>query len=202
VGVVGTLVALAVSPLLGALAALLVIRAIRLLGRRATRAWARPAARSQWVTSAALAFSHGANDAQKSVGVVAALLLAAGQVQSLSAPTWVPLACGVALTVGTALGGWRIIRTIGRRIYRIQPVEGLASQASSAGVIFGASLAGAPVSTTQVVASSVVGVGLGRRRWRHVHWAIVRSMGLAWLITMPIAGALAAVLYLVWSSVA
>ena len=76
-----------------------------------------------------------------------------------------------ALTAGTALGGWSIIRTVGRGIYRIQPVDGLASQTSSAGVILGASLIGAPVSTTQVVASSVVGVGVGRRRWHHVRWA-------------------------------
>ena len=87
---------------------------------------------------------------------------------------------------------------MGRRIYRIQPVEGLTSQAASAAVIFGGSIVGAPVSTTQVVASSVVGVGMGRRRWRHVHWAIVRSMALAWLVTMPITAALAAVLYALW----
>jgi PiT family inorganic phosphate transporter len=201
VGVIGTLVALAISPPLGALAALLAIRGVRRLARRATRAWAAPASGSQWVTSAALAFSHGANDAQKSVGVIAALLLATRHIGTLHAPTWVPLACGAALTAGTALGGWRIIRTVGRRIYRIAPVEGLTSQAASAGVIFGASIAGAPVSTTQVVASSVVGVGIGRRRWRHVHWAIVRSMALAWLITMPTTGALAAVFYGVWRAV-
>jgi PiT family inorganic phosphate transporter len=198
VGVLGTLIALAISPPLGALAALAAIRAARALGRRATRRWATPVSSSQWATSAALAFSHGANDAQKSVGVIAALLLAGGQIGSLSAPRWVPLACGAALTAGTALGGWRIIRTVGRRIYRIQPIEGLTSQAASAAVILGGSVAGAPISTTQVVASSVVGVGLGRRRWRHVHWAIVRSMGIAWLITMPIAGVLAAALYGVW----
>jgi PiT family inorganic phosphate transporter len=80
---------------------------------------------------------------------------------------------------------------VGRRIYRIQATDALASQAASAGVIFGASLAGAPTSTTQVVASSVVGVGVGRRRWRHVHWAVVRQMGIAWLITMPATAALA-----------
>ena len=114
--------------------------------------------------SSALAFSHGANDAQKAVGVIAALLLGAGKIDSLSAPTWATLACAVALTAGTALGGWRIIRTVGRRIYRLQPIEGLASQTSSAGVIFGASLLGAPTSTSQVVASSVVGIGGGRRR--------------------------------------
>ena len=144
--------------------------------------------------SAALAFSHGANDAQKAIGVVAALLLAAGDIDSLSAPTWVTLACAVALTAGTALGGWRIIKTVGRRIYHIQPLGGFASQTASAGVIFSASLAGAPASTSQVVASSIVGVGGGRRRWRHVHWGLVREIGIAWLITIPICGALAAVM--------
>ena len=87
--------------------------------------------------SAALAFSHGANDAQKSIGVVAALLLADGRIETLAAPLWAKLACAIALTAGTALGGWNIIRTVGRGIYRIRPVEGLASQASSAVVIFG-----------------------------------------------------------------
>ena len=97
------------------------------------------------------------------------------------------------VTAGTALGGWRIIRTVGRRIYRIQPVDGLASQTASAAVLLGASLTGAPASTTQVVASSVVGVGVGRRRWRHVHWAVVGHMSLAWVVTLPATAALAVV---------
>ena len=195
VGVFGTLIALAASPLLGALGALLVIRALRRTARRATRRWSTPVNAGQWGMSAALAFSHGANDAQKSVGVIAALLLANGEIDTLAAPEWAALACAVALTAGTALGGWRIIRTVGRRIYRIQPAEGLSSQTSSAGVIFGASLIGAPTSTTQVVASSVVGIGIGRRRLRHVHWAVVRQMGLAWLVTMPATAALATALF-------
>ena len=123
--------------------------------------------------------------AQKSIGVIAALLLADGRIDTLAAPLWVKMVCSAALTVGTTLGGWRIIRTVGRGIYRIQAVDGLASQTASAGVIFGASVAGAPVSTTQVVASSVIGVGVGRRRWHHVRWAVVRHMGLAWAITIP-----------------
>jgi inorganic phosphate transporter, PiT family len=195
VGVFGTLTSLAISPPLGALAALLMIRLLRRLGRRATRRWRTPVRRGQWATAAALAFSHGANDAQKSVGVIAALLLADGRISSLAAPTWVIVVCAVALTAGTALGGWRIMRTVGRRIYRIQPVEGLASTAASAAVIFGASLVGAPVSTSQVVASSVVGVGGGRWRWHHVHWEIVRQMGVAWLITLPVTAVLAAVAF-------
>jgi inorganic phosphate transporter, PiT family len=202
VGVLGTLIALAASPPLGALAALLVIRALRRLARRATRRWAVPVQGGEWAMSAALAFSHGANDAQKSVGVIAALLLAGGRIDTLDAPTWAKLVCALALTAGTALGGWRIIRTVGRGIYRIRAIEGLASQTASTSVIFSASLVGAPISTTQVVASSVVGIGMGRRRWHHVHWAVVRQMGLAWLITLPACAVLAIGALGIWRVVA
>ena len=152
----------------------------------------------QWVMSAALAFSHGANDAQKAVGVIGALLLASGRVDELTAPLWAQLGCALALTAGTTLGGWSIVQTVGRRIYRIQPAEGLASETGSAAVILGASLIGAPTSTTQVVASSVAGVGGGRRRWRHVRWAVVRHMGLAWLLTIPATAVLGAAALVVW----
>jgi PiT family inorganic phosphate transporter len=198
VGVFGILIALALSPVLGGVAALLLIRAARGVAHRATRRWRAPVRTGEWGMSAALAFSHGANDAQKSIGVIAALLLAGGRIDTLAAPTWAKVVCAAALTAGTALGGWRIIATVGRRIYRIRPEEGLASQTASAGVIFGSSLLGAPVSTTQVVASSVVGIGVGRRRWHHVHWAVVRNMGLAWLITMPVSAALGVVALELW----
>ena len=202
VGVLGTLVALALSPLLGGGAALVTIRSLRRLTRRATTRVRGPVRDGQWAMSAALAFSHGANDAQKTVGIVVALLLADGRIDSLTAPSWVVLACAAFLTAGTALGGWRIIRTVGKRIYPIKPVDALASQSASAAVIFGASLAGAPASTTQVVASSVVGIGGGRHRWRHVNWAVVRQMGVAWLFTMPAAGALAVTALGAWELLA
>ena len=198
VGVFGTVISLVISPPLGALGALLLIRGLRWLAQRATRRWVAPVRGGQWASAAALAFSHGANDAQKAVGVVAALLLADGRIRSLTAPTWVIIACAAALTIGTALGGWRIIRTVGRGIYRFQRIEGFASTGASAAVIFGASLLGAPTSTSQVVASSVVGVGGGRRRWRHVHWQVVRHIALAWLITLPSTAVLAAVVFELW----
>ena len=200
-GVLGSIVALAISPPLGALAALVLIRVLRRSSRRMTRQWRGQERAGQWATAAALAFGHGANDAQKSVGVVAALLLADGKINSLAAPTWVVVMCSSALTLGTALGGWKIIRTVGRRIYRIGPLEGLASTGASAVVIFGASLLGAPTSTSQVVASSVIGVGGGRRRWHHVRWQVVRRMGVAWLITLPATAAGAALLYSLWEVV-
>ncbi len=202
VGVVGAVIALALSPLAGAVAALAVIRLLRRAAVRATRRWGKPLRGGQWSMSAALAFSHGANDAQKAVGVIAALLFAEGRTDGLDAPTWATLVCALALTAGTAFGGWSIVRTVGRRIYRIGSLEGLSSQAASAGVIFGASIAGAPSSTTQVVASSVVGVGGGRQRWRHVRWPLVRQIGLAWLVTMPACALIAAVALAAWRIVA
>jgi inorganic phosphate transporter, PiT family len=198
VGVAGALIALAVSPLIAVLASLAAIRVVRRVGRRATRRWQTPVRAGQWAMSAALAFSHGANDTQKAIGVVAALLLADGSIDTLQAPTWATLLCAGALTAGSALGGWRIIRTVGRGIYRIRPIEGLVSQTTSSAVIFGSSLAGAPTSTSQVVASSIVGLGGGRRQWHHVHWSVVRHMGLAWLITMPATAVLAAAILAVW----
>jgi PiT family inorganic phosphate transporter len=132
---------------------------------------------------------------------VAALLLASGHIDALAAPLWAVAGCAAALTLGTTLGGWSIVATVGRRIYRIRPLDGLTTQTASSGVIFGASLIGAPVSTTQVVTSAVVGVGGGRRRWRHVHWAIVRHIGLAWLITIPATAALAGLALAIWRAV-
>ena len=197
-GVIGALVALAISPALGYGAAWAMELGVRRLMRRVTIRANRPVLRAQWVTSGWLAFSHGANDAQKAVGVLAVLLLANGTTQSLSAPVWATMTCAVALTLGTALGGWRIVKTIGRRIFRIRPLDGLVSQTSSAAVILAASVVGAPASTTQVVSSSVVRVGVGRRRYRHVGWEVVGSILLAWVTTFPAAAVLAAILVPVW----
>ena len=201
VGVLGVLVALAVSPPIGLAFGYAFVRSSRRLLRRATRRVRVPIRAAEWPMSAALSFSHGANDAQKSMGVIVALLVASDRLQTFSVPLWVKLACGGTVTLGTTMGGWRIVRTIGRRIFRLASLDGLASQSASTAVILAASYAGAPVSTTQVVASSVVGVGTGRRRWRHVRWAVVRSIGFAWLLTLPGAAALGAVTLLVWKAI-
>lgn len=198
VGMVGVLLALALSPVLGAGAAFLVLRLLRRGLQRATRRFESPVRRVQWVTSAVLALSQGANDVQKAVGVIALVLLAEGTTDSLAAPRLATLAAAAAMSAGVALGGWRIVKTIGRRIYDLRPLDALASQTGSAAVVLSASLGGAPVSSTQVVASSVVGVGAGRRRWSKIRWTVVREMGLAWLTTIPATAALAAALLTVW----
>jgi inorganic phosphate transporter, PiT family len=199
-GVIGVLIALAVSPVIGLACGLGFSRLNNRALRRATRRVKRPIRASEWAMSAALSLSHGANDAQKAMGVVAAMLVATGHLSSFSVPLWTKVVCGAALTFGTALGGWRIVRTVGRRIIRLASIDALASQGASTGVILGASLVGAPVSTTQVVASSVVGVGGGRRRWRHVHWAVVRAIALAWLLTLPAAATIGAITLVIWEA--
>jgi PiT family inorganic phosphate transporter len=201
VGVFGVLIALAVSPVIGLALGLVFIWLSRLVLRRATRRIRGPIQGAGWGMAAALSFSHGANDAQKSMGVIAALLLAAGRVQTFEVPVWAKVACGAAITLGTALGGWRIVRTVGRGILHLAPIDSFASQTGSTAVILPASYLGAPVSTTHVVVSSVVGVGGGRRRWRHVRWGVVRLIAFAWLLTLPGSAALGAGTFLVWRAI-
>jgi PiT family inorganic phosphate transporter len=195
------LIALAVSPLLGLAFGYGCARLNHRALRRATKRIRSPIRGAEWAMSAALSFGHGANDAQKSMGVIAALLLASGHLETLTVPLWVKLVCGGALTIGTAMGGWRIIRTIGRRIFRLASIDGFSSQSPATAVILPASYLGAPVSTTQVVASSVIGVGGGRRRWHHVRWTTVRSIGYAWLLTLPASALLGAIMLEIWKAV-
>jgi inorganic phosphate transporter, PiT family len=202
-GVLGILIVLAVAPVIAGLVGFVVERlALRLLRRATVRAGG-PIRTAQWFTSAWLAFSHGSNDAQKTVGVIAAVLVAAGLIPRLSdVPTWVVLACSASITFGTAFGGWGIVRTIGRRIFPIREVDGLVSQGASAALILSASVLGAPVSTTQIVSSSIVGIGIGRRRYRHVGWEVVREILLAWVTTIPAAGIIAALSLPIWRFIA
>jgi PiT family inorganic phosphate transporter len=197
-GVIGILAGLLLAAALGVGAALVVERlAIRVLSR-ASRRVVHPIRRLQLLTSASLALTLGANDAQKTVGMMALLLLDEGRSTSLQVSPLLILAASGALSGGMVLGGWRLTRTMARGIFPLRSVDGLVSQGSSAAVILAASVAGAPVSTTQVVASSLVGVGLGRRRWRHVGWRIVQRIGIAWLTTPLAAAIIAAVALPIW----
>ncbi len=198
VGLAGILIALAVSPLLGLALGFLVSRLNAGLLHRASRRIKHPIVGAEWGMSAALAFGHGANDGQKAMGVIAALLVAGGELDSVAVPLWVKFACGVALTLGTAFGGWRIIQTVGRRIFRLSPLSAFSAQTAATAVVLPATFVGAPVSTTQVVSSGVVGVGGGRRRWRHVRWSLVATILFAWILTLPAAAALAALALPVW----
>jgi len=197
-GVGGVLLALAIAPVAGFAAGWLFDRALRRGLARASDEVRGPVRAAQWVASGVVAFGHGANDGQKAVGLIAALLLSAGRISSLQAPTWAALACGVALTLGTAFGGWPIVRTVGQRIFHLRPADSLASQSGSAVVLLVSTAVGAPVSTTQIVASSVVGAGSGRRRLHHIHWPVVREILLAWLVTLPLCALLGAIALVPW----
>jgi inorganic phosphate transporter, PiT family len=198
VGVIGSLIALALAPVAGFVAGFVIERVLRRSLSRATDR-VRPGVRGgQWLMSGLLAFGHGANDASKSVGVVAVVLLADGATSSLSAPTWTKVACALALTLGTALGGWPIVRTIGRRIFHLRPMDGLSLESGSALVLIVGSVLGAPLSTTQVVSTSVVGVGVGRHRWRRIRWPVVSEIALTWVTTLPICAVLGALALLPW----
>lgn len=145
----------------------------------------------QILTSALTAFSHGTNDAQKSMGIITMALLAGGFIQDFHVPIWVVIGCALAMSLGTASGGWRIIRTMGTKITRIEPINGLAADLSSSAIIVSASYLGLPVSTSHVVSSSIMGTG-SARRLMSVKWLVAKNMVTAWLITIPVSASLAA----------
>jgi PiT family inorganic phosphate transporter len=196
-GVGGAVVSLALSPILGFTAGLLLSRGARVATRRATRHIERPIRRAELATASAVAFSNGANDSQKTMAMIVLLLMSAGRIEEFFVPFWVRVAGALALGVGTGVAGWRTISTVGSGIYRIRSLDGLVSQASSAGVILASAAVGGPVSTTHVVTASVVGVGTSQRR-RHVRWRVVGEMAVAWLVTLPLSALLAAASMPLW----
>jgi len=193
-GIMKVLAALLLSPLIGFWAGFLIHRLMHALLRGAHPRANHQLRLAQFLTAAGLAFSHGANDAQKSMGILTLVLLLGGFIPTFDVPFWVMLACACAITLGILSGGWRIVRTLGFAIYRVRPIHALDSQLTSAGVILAASLAGAPVSTTHVVATSIMGIGAAERP-RSVRWAKAGDIAVTWLITIPGAASVAIVAY-------
>jgi len=140
--------------------------------------------RLQIVTSLGLALSHGTNDAQKTMGIITLALVITGVQSTFEVPFWVILVCATAIGIGTALGGWQLIKTLGSKFYKIRPVHGFSSQATSAIVIITASLLGGPVSTTQVVSTAIMGVGAADRMSK-VRWGVAGEIISAWIFTIP-----------------
>jgi inorganic phosphate transporter, PiT family len=183
-GIVKVLAALLLSPLIGFWAGFLIHRLLTTALLAANPAANSRLRAAQFVTAAGLAFSHGANDAQKSMGILTLVLLLGGFIQTFEVPFWVMLACASSITLGIMSGGWRIVRTLGFAIYRVRPIHALGSQLTSAAVILAASAGGAPVSTTHVVATSIMGIGASERP-RAVRWAKAKDIALTWIITIP-----------------
>jgi PiT family inorganic phosphate transporter len=191
-GLIKVLAGLFISPILGMIIGWMIMRVVLFFGQAMTPRVSIFFQRSQWLTMITLGLSHGSNDAQKTMGILAMGLLAFGAIPSFYVPFWVILACAAAIALGSALGGWRLIRTMGGRFYKIRPRHALCSQVASTAVILGAALLGGPVSSTQVISSTIVGVGAAERM-PMVRWGVVGQILTAWLLTIPatcIAGAL------------
>jgi PiT family inorganic phosphate transporter len=195
-GLEKVLIALFISPVLGLVLGYLVLKVIYFLTRRATPKVNIVFRRGQLGTSIALALSHGTNDAQKTMGIIAMAMVTTGYASEFHVPYWVITLSAGAIALGTATGGWRLIRTLGGKFYKIRPVHAFSSQLTSAGIILGAALLGGPVSTTQVVSSAIVGAGSADRVSK-VRWTVARNIATAWVLTIPVAALLAAVLYLI-----
>jgi PiT family inorganic phosphate transporter len=199
-GLIYVVLVLFISPLLGFIFGTLFLKATFYLAKNAT-----PKAniffnKMQILSSIALSLSHGANDAQKPMGVIMMSLVILGLSPTFHVPLWVILSCASAIALGTASGGWRIIKTVGSKIYRLRSVHAFCAQTSSAIVILAASLLGGPVSTTHVVSSSIMGVGAGQRI-SAVRWGVAKSIIIAWFITIPASGIIAGFVFLLFRSV-
>jgi inorganic phosphate transporter, PiT family len=195
-GFLVVLLALFASPVIGLVLGYAFMRLIKYLARGASPQINGFFKRIQVLNVAALALSHGTNDGQKSMGLIAAAIIAATHPGGFAIPLWVTFSCAVALTLGIRAGGWRIIRTIGRGIYRMHPVHAFAAQTMSAGIILGAALVGAPVSATQVVSAAIIGVGSAEQLSR-VRWLAAQRIVSAWIFTIPVSAVLAAILQVI-----
>ncbi len=197
-GVVGkVLLPLVASPVIGFIVGLLLMVLIFNVFRRAHPGRLNATFRRMQVVSAAfMAFSHGSNDAQKTMGIMTLALFTAGIQTTFEPPLWVILTAATALSLGTAAGGWRIIHTMGTKVVKLDPVHGFAAETTAASIIIGASHFGMPVSTTHVISSAIMGVG-SSDRLRTVRWGVARSIVTAWILTIPASGATAAVAYLI-----
>ncbi|MFZ5819017.1 MAG: inorganic phosphate transporter [Chloroflexota bacterium] len=188
------LIALFTSPIIGFLVGFALLRLTLLLAWSATPKINTFFKRIQAVTALALALSHGTNDAQKTMGIITLALVTGGYLQVFDVPMWVILLSSTMMGLGTALGGWRLIRTLGGKFYKIKPVDGFVSQLASAAVILVASLVGGPVSTTQVVSSAIMGVGAAERA-NKVRWGVAQEIVVAWVFTIPATALVAAGIY-------
>jgi len=201
-GVAKTAAGIVVSPVFGFVMALVLVLVVTWLFVRS-----RPAAVDrlfrilQLFSAAAYSLGHGGNDAQKTMGIIAVLLYAhAGHKGGFVIPLWVVLSCQAAMALGTLSGGWRIVHTMGSRITRLSPMQGFCAETGGAITLFTATYLGVPVSTTHTITGAIVGVGAARRT-SAVRWGVARGIVLAWVITMPMAGLIAAGLYAIGGAV-
>jgi PiT family inorganic phosphate transporter len=147
-----------------------------------------------------MAFAHGSNDAQKTMGIITLALFSAGVIPDFTVPTWVIVVSASALSLGTAVGGWRIMHTMGQRVAKLEPVHGFAAETTAASILLVTAELGMPVSTTQVISSAIMGVG-SSQGVRHVRWGVARRILIAWILTIPMAGLIAAAAWAILNAI-
>jgi PiT family inorganic phosphate transporter len=192
-GILKTAVFIVASPLVGFLWSAILITTIswicfRIPPNRVDRVFRR----LQLVSSAMYSLGHGSNDAQKTMGIIWLLLIASGNATREHLPMWVITSCYVAIACGTLFGGWRIVRTMGQRITKIKPVGGFSAETGGAMAVFLASALGIPVSTTHTITGSIIGVGSAQRGFSAVRWGVAGNIVIAWVVTIPASGLIAA----------
>jgi PiT family inorganic phosphate transporter len=184
------------SPVLGfILGFMLMVLLARLFFRTRRRPMSRVFRRAQVFSAGYMAFAHGSNDAQKTMGIMTLALFAAGVIDDIHVPLWVIVVAATAMSLGTAAGGWRIMKTMGQRVVELEPVHGFAAETTAATVLLGTAHLGMPVSTTHVISSAITGVGTTRGR-RQVRWSVARTIVTAWIVTIPTAGLAGAIAWL------
>ncbi len=195
-GLVPTIAAIAGSPLLGFVLAILIILMMSWIFVRATPfAVDRTFQRLQFISASFYSLGHGGNDAQKTMGIIAVLLYSQGILgDTFYVPFWVVLVCQIAMALGTLIGGWRIVRTMGSRITRLTPMQGFCAEAGGSITLFAATWLGIPVSTTHTITGSIIGVGAARKM-SAVRWSVANNIVIAWIITIPAAALIAALFY-------
>lgn len=196
------LLPLIISPLAGFSVAFLFMWGIYWACARISRRMVNKAFYKLQILSAGLmATSHGLNDAQKTMGIITLALLIFGQIDSVEVPLWVKLSCALAMALGTAVGGWKIVKTMGHKIFKLEPVHGFAAESSAAMVIGGASLLGAPISTTHTISACIFGVG-STKRLSAVRWGVAGHLVIAWVLTIPAAATIGwlsyHILHVIW----
>lgn len=189
------------SPLAGFVVSYLVMTALMLLFSSTNRRTVTKGFKKLQILSAAfMATSHGLNDAQKTMGVITLALVLFNQIDTFYVPFWVKISCALAMALGTALGGWKIIKTMGHRIFKLEPVHGFAAETSASLVITGASLIGAPISTTHTITACIFGVG-STKRLSAVRWELAANLAVAWVITIPASATMAGLSYLLLEAI-
>ena len=184
-GIIKILTSLLISPVFGIICGYLFMKLIlRLFGQLAPGAISKYFGRLQILSSSFMAFGHGSNDAQKAMGIITMALVSGGVIKTMDVPKWVILICALAMGFGTLFGGWKIIKTLGVKMLKLEPIHGFAAETSSAAIIIASSHFGLPVSTTHVVSSAILGVG-ATKRLSAVRWGIAGKIVLAWVLTLP-----------------